>query len=67
MNKLILVVMSAGLVQCAGTSSSGPRPGQVINERYYEINGVRKVERRVVVTTTPVLETTLVTEVLGWR
>jgi hypothetical protein len=65
MKTILLLIVSSALVQCAHTSSGTLRPGQVINERYYEINGVRKVERRVVVNATPVLETRLVTRVLG--
>ncbi|MBL9133205.1 MAG: hypothetical protein JNG86_18490 [Verrucomicrobiaceae bacterium] len=66
MKNILLLIASAALVQCANTSSGTLRPGQVINERYYEVNGVRKVEQRVVVATTPRLETRLVTRVLGW-
>lgn len=70
MIKLLFIFSSLCLVQCTTSRVDPNRPptpadeGKVISERYYEINGVRKVERRIVVTTTPRLETKLVTKIL---
>lgn len=70
MNKLLLIVSTYGLLQCTNhVDASRPLTpsdsGKVISERYYEVGGVRKVERRIIVTTQPQLETKLVTETLG--
>jgi hypothetical protein len=70
MTKLVFILSSLCLVQCTTSRVDPSRPitkadeGKVISERYYEINGVRKVERRIIVTATPRLETKLVTKIL---
>lgn len=68
--KLAAVLVSVVcLAQC--THLSEPRyltnqdSGRVISERYYEIDGVRKVERRILVAATPRYETRLETRILG--
>ena len=72
MTKLIIVLSSLCLAQCTCPRVDPNRPltpadeGKVISERYYEINGVRKVERRILVTTRPRLETRLETRILSW-
>ena len=66
---LILAFTAVSLCQCAHQPSerylTNADSGKVINERYYEIDGVRKVERRILVATTPRLETRLETRILG--
>ncbi|MBL9181800.1 MAG: hypothetical protein JNN17_06645 [Verrucomicrobiaceae bacterium] len=70
MTKLVFILSSLCLVQCTTSRVDPSHPvtkadeGKVISERYYEINGVRKVERRIIVTATPRLETKLVTKIL---
>ena len=70
MNKIPLILSSLYLVQCASQYVTPGRPlkaadkGKILSERYYEINGVRKVERRIVVATQPKLETRLETKIL---
>ncbi len=70
MTKLIVILSSLCLAQCAGShrvdSKTNPNRtiteadvGKVISERYYEIDGVRKVERRTVISVKPRLETRL--------
>ena len=64
--KLINIISSCCLVQCTNSHVDINRPlikqdeGKVIRERCYEISGSRNVERRIVVATTPRLETKLV-------
>lgn len=57
------------LAQCAHQSEprylTNQDSGRVISERYYEIDGVRKVERRILVAATPRYETRLETRILG--
>ena len=69
--KAILILPILALASCSTTEVVDPnRPltaadnGKVINERIYETNGVRKRERRILVTTTPKLETPLETVIL---
>ncbi|MBK8094916.1 MAG: hypothetical protein IPK32_23835 [Verrucomicrobiaceae bacterium] len=70
MKFLFLALASMCLLQCAPSKVSPNQPlsdksnGKVLNERFYEVNGVRKVERRIIVSTTPKLETKVVTEIL---
>lgn len=70
MKTLLLCLASACLVQCTHRVADSTRPltsadnGKILSERYYEIGGVRKVERRIIMTTTPRLETRLETEIL---
>jgi hypothetical protein len=70
MTKLIVVLGCLCLVQCTSSRVDPNRTltpadeGKVISERYYETNGVRKVERRIIVTTQPRLETRLETRIL---
>jgi hypothetical protein len=68
--KLVTTVLAAAcLAQCAHQSEqrylTNQDSGKVISERYYEIDGVRKVERRILVTATPRYETKLETRILG--
>ncbi len=66
---LILAFTAFSLCQCAYQPSerylTNADSGKVISERYYEIDGVRKLERRILVTATPSLETKVVTRILG--
>ncbi len=70
MPKIFIILSSLCLVQCAAQRVDPGRPltradaGKVISERFYEINGVRKVDRRIIVTTTPRLETRIETQIL---
>jgi hypothetical protein len=69
MQRIALVLASLLLVQCTHTVVEPGQPapetavGKVINERHYEINGIRKVERRILVSTRPYV-TKLVTQTL---
>jgi len=71
MQRIALVLASLLFVQCTHTVvAPGQTPpetavGKVINERYYEIDGVRKVERRILVSTQPYV-TKLVTQRLPY-
>lgn len=66
---LVLAFSAVCLSQCAHQPSerylTNEDSGKVISERYYEINGVRKVERRILVTATPRLETRVDARILG--
>jgi hypothetical protein len=70
MNQIPLILSSLCLVQCASQHVPPGRPltaadkGKILSVRYYEINGIRKVERWIIVTTQPKLETRLETEIL---
>jgi hypothetical protein len=68
--KLVTTVLAAAcLGQCAHQSEqrylTNQDSGKVISERYYEVDGVRKVERRILVTATPRYETKLETHIIG--
>ncbi len=71
MQRIALVLASLLLVQCTHTVvEPGQTPpetavGKVINERHYKINGIRKVERRILVSTQPYV-TKLVTQRLPY-
>ena len=66
---LILVLTAVCLSQCAHQPSerylTNADSGKVISERYYEIDGVRKVERRILVASRPRLETRLDPRIVG--
>lgn len=70
MKFFFLALASMFLLQCAPSKVAPNEPltnksiGKVHHERYYEVNGVRKVERHIIVTATPKLETKVVTEIL---
>jgi hypothetical protein len=63
---LVFVVAITALVHCSHEPKlTNTDSGKVLSERFYEVNGVRKVDQRILVTATPQLETRLVTKVLG--
>ena len=66
---IVLFLAVSCLVQCSNQPSqrylTNADSGKVIHERYYVIDGVRKVERRILVTATPRYETRLETTILG--
>jgi len=63
---LVLIVAVVALVQCSHQPYlTNADSGKVVGERYYEVDGVRKVERRILVTATPRYETKLETRILG--
>ncbi len=68
MKHIILTLAALCLTQCVNTIDPTSRQltnadaGKVIDERYYEVNGRRKVDRRVIVNTKPRLETKIVTQ-----
>lgn len=62
----VLIVAVVALVQCSHEPYlTNADSGKVVGERYYEVDGVRKVERRILVATTPRYETRLETQVIG--
>ena len=58
------------LVQCTTQTVDPNRPltsedaGKILSERYYEVDGVRKRERHIIVATSPQLETRIQTDYL---